>query len=49
VPKGLFKFVEDSTRDIEENAPEEGEIVNPATKAMTDINMWLHHTPSLLK
>jgi len=49
VPKGLHRFVEDSTRDIEDNTPEEGEIVKPTTKQMCNIDMWVHHTPSLLK
>ena len=48
VPKGLHRFVEDSTRDIEDNTPEEGEIVKPTTKEMCNIDMWVHHTPSLL-
>ena len=49
MPKGLFRFVEESTRDIEENNPEEGEIVKPTTRQMADMNNWLHHTASLLK
>ena len=30
-PAGLFRFAEDSTRDIEDNTPEEGDIVLPST------------------
>jgi len=45
----MYRFVEESTRDIEENAPEEGEIIKPTTNQMSDLNMWLHHTPSILK
>ena len=30
-PKGLFRTVEESVRDIEDNTPEEGEIVKPTT------------------
>jgi radial spoke head protein 4/6 len=30
-PKGLFRLQEESTKEIEENAPEEGEIVLPTT------------------
>lgn len=48
MPKGLHRFVEESTRDIEDNTPEEGEIVKPTTKEMCAIDMWVHHTPSLL-
>jgi len=48
-PAGLFRFVEDSTREIEDNAPEEGEIVKPTTKEMCTMEMWQHHTTSLLK
>jgi len=30
VPKGLYRFVEETNeREIEDNAPEEGEIVKP--------------------
>lgn len=49
IPKGLYRFVEESTRDIEENTPEEGELEKPSTKAMSSLDMWLHHTPSILK
>jgi len=28
----MFKLVEESTKDIEENVPEEGEIIMPSTK-----------------
>lgn len=49
-PKGLMKPVEDSeTRDIEENVPEEGEIVMPGTSEMNDLKMWVHATKNILK
>lgn len=44
----MYKFVEDSTRDIEDNAPEEGERANPSTQEMANLEMWVHHTPSIL-
>jgi radial spoke head protein 4A len=47
-PKGLFRLVEDSTKDIEENAPEEGDLVLPSTKAMANPSMWVHHTVGIL-
>ena len=49
VPKGLFKFVEESDRDLEPNVPEEGELVKPTVKEMKNIDMWLHYLPSILK
>ena len=48
-PKGLLRFKEDSTREVEENTPEEGALEPPATEAMTKMNMWLHLYPSILK
>ena len=32
VPSSLYRFVPESTRDIEDNAPEEGEVVKPSTQ-----------------
>lgn len=49
VPKGVQKFQEDSTRDIEENTPEEGDLEMPTTNQMADSNMWLHLSPALLQ
>lgn len=49
IPKTLYRFVEETNeREVEPNAPEEGEIVKPTTKAMCDMNMWLHFVPSIL-
>jgi len=31
VPASLYRFVPESTRDVEDNAPEEGEVVKPST------------------
>ena len=47
-PKGLHRFVEESTRDIEDNTPEEGEIVKPSVQDMGWIDSWQHFTPSIL-
>lgn len=42
--------VEDSeTREIEENTPEEGEIVMPSTTQMKQLDMWVHATKCILK
>ena len=48
-PEGLFKLDEENAREIVDNAPEEGEIVLPTTKQMSDPEMWLHHTTNILK
>ena len=47
-PAGLFRFAEDSTRDIEDNTPEEGDIELPSTQAMRDASAWVHHSVSIL-
>lgn len=49
VPANLYKFQEDSTRDIEENNPEEGDPVKPTASQMAKLSMWQHLTPSILK
>lgn len=50
IPKTLYRFVEETNeREIEVNAPEEGEIVKPTTKQMCAMDMWLHFVPSILK
>lgn len=42
--------VEDSeTREIEENTPEEGEIVMPKTSQMGSAGMWVHLNKNILK
>jgi len=39
VPKGLFKFAEENDREIEENAPEEGEAIKqPSLQQMTALD-----------
>jgi hypothetical protein len=42
-------MVEDSTTEIEENTPEEGELVMPTTAAISDIGMWVHAKENILK
>lgn len=49
VPKGVMKFAEDSTREIEENTPEEGDLEYPPTQQMASSSQWLHLSPSILK
>lgn len=49
IPKGLMRPVEDSeTREIEENTPEEGEIVMPSTNQMKNLEMWTHLNKNIL-
>ena len=48
-PKGLHRFVEESTRDIEDNTPEDGAIKMPVPAALCSLDSWVHLTPSLLK
>jgi len=47
-PKGLFRLIEDNPREVEDNAPEEGDIVLPSTAAMTNIGMWVHNNNNIL-
>ena len=49
VPKGLYRFQEENDREIEDNLPEEGDLVKPSVKEMAWMDMWLHHTPSVLQ
>jgi radial spoke head protein 4A len=48
VPKSLYRLQEENKREIEDNAPEEGEIVKPSVPDMCDINKWAHYQPSIL-
>lgn len=48
VPKSLFRLQEENKREIEDNAPEEGDIVKPSVSEMTDISKWAHYQPSIL-
>jgi radial spoke head protein 4A len=43
--KGVWRLVEDTPRDIEENTPDEGDLEWPSTKQMADPSMWVHHQP----
>lgn len=47
-PKGIFKLVEDNPRDIEENTPDEGEIVMPSTLEMANPSFWVHSSNNIL-
>jgi len=50
IPKGMMRPVEDdANREIEENTPEDGDIVMPSTSAMNDLKMWVHSTKNILK
>lgn len=47
-PKDIFKLDEENPREIVDNTPEEGDIVMPTTQAMSNSDMWVHHTVSIL-
>jgi radial spoke head protein 4/6 len=47
-PKGLKKLNEEDPRQIEDNTPEEGEIVMPSTPEMQDVAMWVHANEGIL-
>jgi hypothetical protein len=49
VPKGHYRFKEESTREIEDNAPEEGEMKKRTVQEMCDATNWVHYTPNILK
>lgn len=48
-PRGAWRFKEDSNREIEENAPEEGDMVMPTTLEMNNVGMWLHWKDGILQ
>jgi len=37
--------MEENDREIEDNAPEEGEVVKPSVKDMANLDMWVHYAP----
>jgi radial spoke head protein 4/6 len=47
-PKGVYKLVEDSEREIEDNVPEEGPIPIPSTPEMCSPSNWVHYTQNIL-
>lgn len=49
VPSGIFRTIEDEEREIEENIPDEGELVWPSTNQMASPDMWVHATKNILK
>ncbi len=48
MPKGIYRTVEDSERDIEDNTPDEGPIKVPTTHEMAKPEYWVHHTQNIL-
>lgn len=48
-PKGLWKFKEDSVREIEEDVPEEGDKIMPTTLEMNNEGMWQHYKDGILQ
>ena len=48
-PVGLFRLQEESTKEIEDNTPEEGDIVKPTTQQMSSPSMWCHYSVGILK
>lgn len=49
MPKGLYRTVEDSERDIEDNTPDEGDIQMPPTDVMVKPENWVHYSQNILK
>lgn len=51
LPKGQMRAVEDSeSREVEENAPEDGsEVPLPTTSQMKSLDMWVHANKNILK
>lgn len=46
----MFRFVEDTNeREVEDNNPEDGEIVKHPVAKMGSLEMWQHKDPSILK
>ena len=43
-----MRLNEENERDIEENTPEEGELVLPNTSEMADLSMWVHANQNIL-
>lgn len=48
VPRGLHRLQEENDREIEDNQPEEGEIVKPTTAQQASHKNWVHYVPSIL-
>ena len=49
IPKGLYKLNEENPREVEENVPEEGELVKPTVQQMAQLDMWVHFNQSILR
>lgn len=50
-PNGLWRVIKEDEKDtaeIEENTPEEGEIVMPSTADMGNLSMWVHAQKNIL-
>lgn len=43
-----MRLQEENEREIEENAPEEGELVLPCTSDMSNASMWVHANQNVL-
>jgi hypothetical protein len=50
IPKGLYRTQEENVREIEDNAGEDDDaaVKQTSTKDMGWMDMWVHHTPSIL-
>jgi hypothetical protein len=44
----MWRVTEDDERQIEENANDNGDIPQPTTKDMADLNNWCHASPNIL-
>ena len=49
VPAQVYRFVEESTKEIEENVPDEGPIPVPSTQEMAKAENWRHFPLSVLR
>ena len=43
-----MRLMEDNEREVEENVPEEGELVLPNTSQMANASMWVHANQNIL-
>lgn len=49
MPARVYRLVEDSTTEVEENVPEEGPVQVPSTRDMAKAENWVHYSRNILK
>lgn len=49
VPARVYRLVEDSNTEVEENTPEEGPVPVPSTRDMAKADNWVHYSRNILK